>query len=277
MCFWRPARSSRWRSSTEAMSFDALQTTSATGSRVSSRFPPVRGIQRHCWRPKHGARIFRVELRTCLNHLCSSGTELFYHTVSALHSPLYRSENSGALRQDWPRVPLPDSRELLEASAALGRQIAALLDPETPVEGVTTGVIRPELHSIAVISRVGGGALNPDAGDLELTAAWGHGGKGGVTMPGKGRAIQRNFAASESACPGFGDSTFDVYLNDVAYWRHVPLAVWEYTLGGYQVIKKWLSYREKDLLGRSLTRRRGPGGGQYSAPHRGTRVAVTGT
>jgi hypothetical protein len=29
--------------------------------------------------------------------------------------------------------------------------------------------------------------------------------------------------------------------------------VWEYTLGGYQVIKKWLSYREKPLLGRGLT------------------------
>jgi hypothetical protein len=29
--------------------------------------------------------------------------------------------------------------------------------------------------------------------------------------------------------------------------------VWEYTLGGYQVNKKWLSYRERPLLGRSLT------------------------
>ena len=24
----------------------------------------------------------------------------------------------------------------------------------------------------------------------------------------------------------------------------VPAAVWEYTIGGYQVLKKWLSYRE---------------------------------
>jgi hypothetical protein len=29
--------------------------------------------------------------------------------------------------------------------------------------------------------------------------------------------------------------------------------VWEYTIGGYQVIKKWLSYREEKLLGRGLT------------------------
>jgi hypothetical protein len=32
----------------------------------------------------------------------------------------------------------------------------------------------------------------------------------------------------------------------------VPAKVWDYTIGGYQVIKKWLSYREKELLGRAL-------------------------
>ncbi len=30
------------------------------------------------------------------------------------------------------------------------------------------------------------------------------------------------------------------------------MRVWEYTLGGYQVLKKWLSYREEPLLGRPL-------------------------
>ena len=29
--------------------------------------------------------------------------------------------------------------------------------------------------------------------------------------------------------------------------------MWGYTLGGYQVLKKWLSYREQALLGRPLT------------------------
>lgn len=32
----------------------------------------------------------------------------------------------------------------------------------------------------------------------------------------------------------------------------MPIAVWEYTLGGYQVLNKWVSYREKPLLGRDL-------------------------
>jgi hypothetical protein len=76
---------------------------------------------------------------------------------------------------------------------------------------------------------------------LDLTAGWGHAGKGGVTMPGRGKLIRRD----HGAC--------DIFLNDDAFWRNVPETVWSYTIGGYQVIKKWLSYREKPLLGRGLT------------------------
>ena len=49
-----------------------------------------------------------------------------------------------------------------------------------------------------------------------------------------------------------GKTTFDIYLNDWAYWRNVPASVWSYKLGGYQVLKKWLSYREEKVLGRSM-------------------------
>jgi hypothetical protein len=45
----------------------------------------------------------------------------------------------------------------------------------------------------------------------------------------------------------------DVYLNDQTFWTAIPEAVWEYRVGGYQVIKKWLSYRPLELLGRPLT------------------------
>ncbi|MDO9557087.1 MAG: type ISP restriction/modification enzyme [Coriobacteriia bacterium] len=57
---------------------------------------------------------------------------------------------------------------------------------------------------------------------------------------------------AEQAIALLGETCFDVYLNDVAYWRCVPANVWRYTIGGYQVIKKWLSYRERALLGRDL-------------------------
>jgi type ISP restriction-modification system protein len=185
--------------------------------------------------------------------------DLFNHIVAALHAPAYRIENAGALRQDWPRIPLPTNRDTLIASAELGRQVAVLLDPECQVKGVTEGKIRGELKSIGVITRVGGGQLNPDT-ELAVTVGWGYA-QGSTTMPGQGKLVQRAVTAADSPRlagegPGvtaLSDQTVDVYLNDVAYWRNIPLRVWEYTIGGYQVIKKWLSYREHKLLGRPLS------------------------
>ena len=42
------------------------------------------------------------------------------------------------------------------------------------------------------------------------------------------------------------------HIPPTAYWRNVPAAVWNYKLGGYQVLKKWLSYREHKVLHRPL-------------------------
>jgi hypothetical protein len=166
---------------------------------------------------------------------------IWYHALAIGYSLAYLTKNADGIRQDWPRIPIPKAKEFLVASAALGRHVAALLDTEAPVPGVTAGKIRDDLKSIAVFQRVDGKPAKPESGDLDLTAGWGHGGKGGITMPGKGKLIRRD------------DGAYDIFLNEDACWRNVPEAVWDYTIGGYQVIKKWLSYREKPLLGRGLT------------------------
>jgi Type ISP C-terminal specificity domain len=121
---------------------------------------------------------------------------------------------------------------------------------------------------LSAVSHTSGGHVNPAASDLSVTAGWGYVGRGGITMPGSGKALARSYtpeelAALEGAAGGLhftvhqiiehlGNTTYDVYLNDVAYWRNIPEKVWHYTLGGYPVIKKWLSYREHELIGRSL-------------------------
>jgi hypothetical protein len=191
---------------------------------------------------------------------------IWMHALAIGYAPTYLAENDTGVARDYPRIPLPDSKEALLTSAELGKKIAALLDTETEVAEVTSGNIRPELREIAVISREGGGALDPATGDLAVKAGWGHSGKGGATMPGSGRLVKRPYspeevaaiateegAGAEASALRMGESTLDVYLNDVAYWRNVPERVWEYRIGGYQVIKKWLSYREEKLLGRSLS------------------------
>jgi len=193
---------------------------------------------------------------------------IWMHALAIGYSPAYLSENADGIRMDWPRVPLPDSKQALLDSAALGEQIAALLDTEHLVSCVTTEDIRPELKAIGLISQESGGNLQDN--ELVVKAGWGYAGKNDVVMPGKGKAIERDYTPEEKdaiqkgaqklglsleqALAQLGKRTCDVYLNDAAYWRNIPVKVWEYYIGGYQVIKKWLSYREQPLLGRTLNK-----------------------
>ena len=130
---------------------------------------------------------------------------------------------------------------------------------------------------------------NMTGNDFALMAGWGHYGTGQAVMPGQGKVVERAYTAAErdalpsrhsgasrnpelpsqpkplrqgettnrapesiSAASILGETTYDVYLNDRAYWRNVPANIWHYKLGGYQVLKKWLSYREHTILHRSL-------------------------
>ena len=277
--------------------------------------------------------------RRYLESLGLSVEDLFHHVLAVLHDPAYREANAGALRMEWPRIPLPgwpvpgngtpgngasedtdvpsatdrrsgatgpppgkagvsptfvipakagiqvfgdtdalsagepnpndkesrttpsgqagrrEAAHALAQSAARGRELARLLDSDTPVPGVTSGWPRPEIAAIAVPATTDGRNMAGD--DFALTAGWGHYGTGGAVMPGQGRIVERSFTPEErtamsDALPALGETTFDVHLNARAFWRNVPAAVWGYKLGGYQVLKKWLSYRERAILGRSL-------------------------
>jgi hypothetical protein len=99
--------------------------------------------------------------------------DFFPHCVAVLHAPSYRRENAGALRINWPRIPLPAAAEKLLHSAGLGRELSALLDVELLVEGVSSGKIRAELKIVALSSREGVGSLDPEKGDLKVLAGWG--------------------------------------------------------------------------------------------------------
>ena len=199
-----------------------------------------------------------------LHRLGADVEDLFHYVLATLHDPAYREANAGALRMEWPRIPLPGwpdgeadgAADSLAASAARGRELARLLNPDAPVPGVTQGTLRSEIAVLAVPATTDG--RNMTGYDFALTAGWGHYGMGDAVMPGQGRIVEREYTPDERAALGdaisvLGEKTLDVYLNDRAFWRNVPVAIWDYKLGGYQVLKKWLSYRESDVLGRALT------------------------
>ncbi|WP_216322249.1 type ISP restriction/modification enzyme [Deinococcus aestuarii] len=152
---------------------------------------------------------------------------LFHHAVAVLQSPAYRRDNDGFLRQDWPRVPLPRTREALEASAELGRRVAALLRPDVAVPGVTRGRLAEGLRDLGTPTLADGTPVR-EGDPLALT----------VRYTGRGR--------HEGA-------SGRLWWSPGGYWANVPVEVWNFSIGGYPVLKKWLSYRHRDDLGRPLT------------------------
>ncbi|MGA8030512.1 MAG: type ISP restriction/modification enzyme [Bryobacteraceae bacterium] len=193
---------------------------------------------------------------------------VFFHALAIMHTPQYRLENAGALLGDWPRIPIPGTAEPLAYSASLGRRLAELLDPESSIELIAEWsflgrlILAPELPE---------GAPDRDlrnAARLALTAGWGGAGQGAAVMPRRGDGRERDYTPtelarittlaatlhlpSEAAVDLLGSRCFDVHLNGASFWTCVPSNVWNFTLGGYQVLTKWLSYREQPLLGRPL-------------------------
>lgn len=114
-----------------------------------------------------------------------------------------------------------------------GRHLARLLGTKSDVADLVADYTR-----ITVSTSTDGKLMQP--ADFRLTTGWGHLGANQAVMSGQGKVVPR-------------EDTVDVYRNDNAYRRDIPLAVWNYRLDGYQVLKKWLSYRESKLLGRTLT------------------------
>ena len=203
--------------------------------------------------------------QTYLGRIGAGVEDLFHHVLAVLHDPAYRESNAGALRMEWPRIPLPGwpdgiedgAAETLAESAARGREIARLLDSESDVPGVTSGALRSEIAAIAVPSHNG----QPQHERRRLLPRRGLGtlrrGPGSHARPRQlHRArlhIRRTRRALPTPFPLWARPPSTYYLNDRAYWKNVPAAVWNYKLGGYQVLKKWLSYRERGILGRRLT------------------------
>ena len=213
------------------------------------------------WRPNLSSKalVYLQQLRIDdAQTNTDTATLIWLHALAIGVSPLYVEQNGEAVRSNWPRIPLPDSEQTLRESAALGGHVAALLNPHTPVTGVDAAPLDPYLRTVAAIERIDGMPLNPGKGDLAVTAGWGivqpH-----AVMPGAGKYDVRQQVATDGEGltnedrDVLGEQVLDIYLNDHARWRGVPGAVWDYKIGGFQVLRKWLSYRDKRVLGRDLT------------------------
>jgi hypothetical protein len=195
--------------------------------------------------PLHGSARTPNLTASARQHALRHGigdTELFHHAVAIL------AAGGGAVT----RIPLPETKDLIRASALLGYRVSSLFAEEpSAIAGLGDD---HELRWIGGMRRVGKEARMLRGSVLVPEAAWQN----------EGHVEEREYAEDEliamSNCARtqnlttstvidlLGTRTFDIYLNDKALWQNVPLHVWQFAHGGTAVLHAWLRDRGHRML-----------------------------
>jgi len=134
--------------------------------------------------------------------------DILHYAYAIFHSPIYRERYAELLNIDFPRLPLTSERALFKALAEKGEQLVALHLMESPL-----------LNQL--ITRF------PAVGSNEVV---------------KVRYVEPRQDDRGNEVPG------RVHINKTQYFEGIPLDVWEFHIGGYQVLHKWLKDRKGRIL-----------------------------
>ena len=148
--------------------------------------------------------------------------DVFHYIYAVFHSPTYRKRYDQFLRADFPRVPLIDDLELFRILVGLGGQLT-------------------KVHLMESSSSSQPTANFPVPGDHVTEKGYPKYYSPGETPPGEIAPVEQG----------------RVYISATAkkgnkrgqYFEGIPPEVWEFRVGGYQPMDKWL----KDRKGRELS------------------------
>ena len=146
--------------------------------------------------------------------------DVFQYIYAVLHSPSYRERYAQFLRADFPRIPPPDGLDRFRALAALGRELTAVhLLESSALDAADVGfpIAGENLVAQGYPKYVGPGE-RPPHGREPLQA-------GRVYINGGGRLARGQ------------------------YFEGIDPEVWEFRIGGYQPLHKWLKDRKDRRLG----------------------------
>lgn len=157
---------------------------------------------------------FRAFLDARLDHHYSP-EEILGYMYAVLHAPAYRARYAEFLRGGFPRVPFPETREAFDALSGLGSEL------------IDAHLLRPSPRPTGWSNRAAGFA----ASKRKLAD---YHGKGSNEV----EAV-RYLTADDGG----------VQINPAQSFGPLPQDIWEFRIGGYQVLDKYLKSRK----GRTLT------------------------
>jgi predicted helicase len=129
--------------------------------------------------------------------------DIFNYIYAVFHSPTYRKKYAEFLKIDFPRVPMPKSKELFIQLAKVGEQLSKLHLMES--DTLENDRLWPKFAET--------GENTVESGYPKFV--------GSADAPDKGR----------------------VFINKDQYFEGIRQDVWEFMIGGYQVCEKWLKDR----------------------------------
>lgn len=170
--------------------------------------------------------------------------DLFRVVFAMIYAPAYQAEHKSALSADWAHVPIPRDKKLFDRVVEAGTRVMRLLDASTDAGALVEEILGVDAaRQLGPLKRADGGQVRPE--DLAVTITYWGGGKG-RWVP---RVRTTDEAPPDLVGDAWGERTGDLYINKKTFFGNVPEAVWNYQLGGYPVLKKWLAYRQANRTG----------------------------
>ncbi len=169
--------------------------------------------------------------------------QIFGYIYAILYCPTYREKYLELLKIDFPRVPFVDDEALFFRLSELGWELAQHHLMRETYEFISN-------YPVAGTDEVEQVKMTPSPNKTtENTSV-------GQTQQPVGQTFLSDHSANEQArMPVLPQKRGDkpgrvrVWINDKQYFDNVPREVWDFYIGGYQVLDKWLKSRK----GRTLT------------------------
>ncbi|MFM6249406.1 MAG: type ISP restriction/modification enzyme, partial [Dolichospermum sp.] len=140
---------------------------------------------------------------------------IFYYIYAVFHSPKYRQRYSQFLKIDFPRVPLTNNNELFNQLVTQGEKLINLhLMKNIP----PTPITKSETSTTANLPLFNGEE------------------RGAIHYQGDGK--------NQITQVKYNPNKQQIAINQDCYFSGIPQIVWEFKIGGYQVLDKWLKERK---------------------------------
>lgn len=156
----------------------------------------------------------------------SVGEAIFYYIYAILYSNTYRQKYNEFLKIDFPKIPFTQDYELFKALAQRGEQLSKLhLLKSKDLESPIAKFYRRGSCEVKKVKFIEADQVGPE-----------------IDFP------RLDYIDSEEGGPGFKKRGIVIINEENQFFGPINEEVWNYHVGGYQVLDKWLKSRKDRLL-----------------------------